>query len=104
MTVLRSGGRDEHGDPLPGTEHVIDKVVVAPRAATEISDRGETIVVGLQVFPPFGSDIRATDRVRIDVPPWAGTFDVVGEPGNWQSPFTGRKAGMEVALTRTGGT
>lgn len=104
VTVVRSGGRDEHGDPVPGTEHVIDKVVVAPRPGVEDDDKGETVIVGLQLFAPFEADILPTDRVRIDLPAWAGTYDVVGDPGRWQSPFTHRKPGMVVSLTRAGGS
>lgn len=100
VTVLRTGGRDAHGDPLPGSEHEVENCVPAPRQGSESDDRGETVIVGLTLYAPFDADILATDQIVIADPAWAGTYDVVGEPGRWQSPYSGRSPGMEVALTR----
>jgi hypothetical protein len=110
VTVLRPAARDSHGDPVgEPAQHQVRDVVVAPRAASrsgsgsgEDTSDGETVIVGLAIYAPFDADIKATDQVRIDEPAWAGTYDVVGEPGRWQSPPSGRKIGLEVALTRTG--
>ena len=106
VTVVRHGGRDEHGDPLPGTEHTVDDCMIAPRrfvgVTSESDDRGEGLIVGLTLFAPFGADITAADQIRIAEAAWAGLYDVVGEPGQWESPFTGWQPGMEVALTRHG--
>lgn len=105
VTVLRPTAKDQHGDVVSTTPHDVEDVIVAPRVgrsdySTEDDARGETIIVGLTIYAPFDADIKATDQVRIDEPAWAGTYDVVGEPGRWQSPFSGWRAGMEVALTR----
>lgn len=102
ITVVRGGGSDQHGDPLPSVEHQIAECTVAPRPGAEDNRQGEVIIVGLTLFAPFDADIAATDRVRIENPKWAGTYDVVGEPGRWQNPFTNRRAGLEVALSRHG--
>lgn len=106
ITVVRAGGRDEHGDPQPSTEHDIADCDVAPRtdrrASTEDNVIGETVVVGLTVYGPYDADILATDQVRLTGTDWDGLYDVVGEPGRWKNPFDGHEAGTEIALTRTG--
>lgn len=105
VTVLRPGGRDRHGDPIPGTSFTVVGCVISPRRASgpaEDNDLGETVIVGYTLYAPYAADIRATDQVQITDPGFAGTFDVVGEPGSWQNPFTGDKAGKEVALIRHG--
>lgn len=100
VTVLRTE-RGPHGDPTgPPVESVVEGCIVAPRRSSEDDERGEAVIVGLSLFAPFDADIKATDQIRIDDAAWRGTYDVVGEPGRWENPFTGKRPGMEVALTR----
>lgn len=105
ITVVRPGELDQHGDPVdPDAEpetHTVEDCVIAPRSDREDATRGETVIVGLTLYAPFGADIRATDQVVLGTP-WSDTFDVVGEPGHWKNPFTHREAGVEVALVRHG--
>ena len=105
ITVLRAS-RDAGGD-IVGTpaEHTVSDCAIAPgdqRTEREGTIVGEQVRVDHTVFAPFDADVLATDQVRIDEAAWAGTYDVVGEPRKWQSPFTGSKPGTVVALTRTG--
>lgn len=109
VTVIRLPGRDRHGDPTgPPAEHDVAGCAIAPRSGDgsgsrrEDLTRGEVVIVGLTVYAPFRADIRSTDQIRITDPAWAGTYDVVGEPGRWQSPFSGAQPGLEVALVRHG--
>lgn len=97
--TVRRTTRDSNGDPLPVSSHDI-AAVTAPRSSGEDDDRGRSVIVGLELFAPDPeADIRAADQVLI-----AGTvWDVVGEPGRWVSPHTGRPAGLQVALARRDG-
>lgn len=104
VTVLRPGGRDNNGDPLPGTKHDIDDCIVYPRqssdgrASDDDDDRGESVIVGLTLLTPAGADIKATDQVRTG----DHTYDVQGVPGDWDHPFIDWHPGIQVALTRSG--
>lgn len=91
LTAVRPGGKDKFGDPLPATETDVAGCVVWPRSSTETENHSDTVIVGLSVLFPSGTDIKATDQVRR-----AGVlYDVDGEPGTWDAD-----TGIEVALTR----
>ena len=66
----------------------------------------DTVVVGITVYAPPGTDIRTTDRIRV----LAGaryqgvTFEVTGEPGDWgRNPFTGTSGPLQFAADRVTG-
>ena len=100
--TVRRGGRDPRTqDPLPKTEHTIDGCAWAPRYANETNQLGNTSIVGLSLFVPYGADIAAEDEVLLPDDPRAWQVD--GEPGHWRSPFTDWRPGTEVALTRQRG-
>lgn len=108
-TVVRRtpGGYDEYGDPIESTvvRVDVDGCAWAPRTAggassSEIRDRGrQGVIEGLTLYAPAGTDLQPTDQVEVD----GVLFDVEGEPGDWRNPFTGRDAGLEVALRRADG-
>ncbi len=104
ITILRStpGGRDMPGDPIASTVDRIDVpgCAIAPRTSTEPSGRGrQGVIVGLTIYAPAGTDIRATDSIEIA----EQTYTVDGEPGEWTNPFNGATPGLEVAVTRAEG-
>lgn len=73
---------------------------LAPRVEDELLARGrQGVVVGWTAYLPFGSDVTHEDRVETPY----GVCDVNGDPGNWESPYTGRKPGMTVTLDRVEG-
>lgn len=102
VTVMRSGGEDAQGDQLPGTEHVIGPCVIQPRGdrgqSAEDNTRGQQVTEGLTLLVPVEADVLSTDRVRIDDPAFAGTYDVLGRPVPLRSPFSGWSPGKNVAL------
>lgn len=110
VDVLRSGGRDARGNTLPEQEHPLEDCSVSPRSTSEPVDRSDTVVVGsvLRVggtayrrFTAAHGPLRSTDRIRVPDPhPLAGDWQVEGEPGPWESPFSGWAPGTRVALTR----
>jgi hypothetical protein len=101
VTVKRpTSTGDRWGDKTsPPVDHQVHGCAVYPRgsgnAAREQLDARETITEGLVLLAPFGSDIKATDEVVL---PNGQRYRVDGEPGSWQSPFTGWQPGMELAL------
>ncbi|MEU7609548.1 hypothetical protein [Micromonospora sp. NPDC049204] len=69
----------------------------APRTSDEDTATGsEGVIVGLTGFGPPGSDVLPTDRMEVR----GVVYEVVGEVGEWRSPLTGWRPGVEVALRR----
>lgn len=71
---------------------------VSPRdgntvGSNEITQARNTVITGLTLYAPAGTDLRATDRVRVR----GVLYDVDGQPGWFGSPFTG-SAGPVVAV------
>lgn len=105
-TVVRvrrvESGADALGDPTDVTETrtTISGCAVAPRSTSDIVDRGrQGVIVGLSLYAPAGTTVDHTDLFEVD-----GTlFEVDGEGGNWESPFSGWRAGVEIALKRAAG-
>jgi len=84
---------DEYGDQSPATEplvDVIDGCAVEPVSSTTITEAGRTITLNtLNVYAPFGADLRAGDRIKRDNQWWRAT----GNARRWRSPFTGAEFG-----------
>lgn len=110
----QDGEDDAHGNPAytwpAHTDDAaveIDGAVVSPRSASgthlsaETSEVGrEAIIVGLMLFLPAGSPApEPVDRMHVR----GEDYDVVGEPGVWKNPWSGRERGVQVALERTEG-
>lgn len=104
VTVHRPGGVDVYGDPDPGTpptSHVVAGCALAPRTSSEDRElRGETVIVGQTLYAPFDADIGPADKIEL---PGGVRYEVVGEPGRWLNPHSGRAVGMSVALQRATG-
>lgn len=103
ITIVRPGPptEDIYGNDVPGppTEIPIPGCSVSPRdgtgsASNELLDARDTVITGLTLYAPYGTDIRATDRVRIG----AELYEVDGQPGSFRSPFTGSTGPVAVAL------
>lgn len=103
VTILRPGPatQDAYGNDVPGapTEIPVPGCAVAPRdgtgaGANEIVDARDTVITGLTLWAPYGTDIRATDRISV-----AGlVYEVDGRPGSFRSPFTGSTGPVVAAL------
>ncbi len=108
VTVLRPGApsRDAYGNDVPGPDVEIDieGCAVAPRDGNATSGNEKTqardqITSGFTVWPPPGSDIQPTDRMRVR----GVVCEVDGEAGQWQSPFTGTRSPDQVSLNKVTG-
>jgi hypothetical protein len=109
ITVRRPSGpaaTGPRGDPLPYTTHTVTGCVFAPNVSTgenvsaENVYRRDTVSTGLALYAPPDADIIPIDRiVRADGTVW----EVEGEPGDWQTPWTGWHPGKVVAVKRVTG-
>lgn len=103
VTILRPGPatQDSYGNDVPGapTEIPVAGCGVAPRdstgsASNELTDARDTVISGLTLYAPYGTDIRATDRVRVG----GQLYEVEGLPGSFRSPFTGSTGPVVASL------
>ncbi|MEU5976387.1 hypothetical protein [Streptomyces sp. NPDC047315] len=109
ITILRPGpaSRDAYGNDVAGapTEIPVEGCAVAPEDATgsgsdELTDARDTVLSGLTVWAPYGTDVRPTDRVRL-----AGiVYEITGRPASpYRSPFTGSTGPVVISLSRVTG-
>jgi hypothetical protein len=97
-----AGADDRYGDPTAGTETrtLLTECAVAPRESADVSDAGRRgVIVGLNLYAPYGTDLLHTDQVEVD----GVLYEADGEPGQWKSPLSSWEAGMEIALRRVQG-
>lgn len=102
---LRVPSRDRHGDPIgAAASTTIVGCIVWPRdgnasSGNEKTDSQDTVIIGLQVLMPSGTDITPTDQMLVR----GQIYDVEGEPASHRSPFTGTSPGVLVSLKRVTG-
>jgi len=94
VTVVRSGGRDPKGNPLPAYDIAVPDCLVAPRSTADPVDRSDVVDGKAVLYHGGGFTFLSTDRVRVpDGSAMAGEWSVDGRPGEW--PY-----GVEVGLVR----
>jgi hypothetical protein len=98
VTVLRAPKVDRLSDTASTVpaEHDVEGCVVTPRSSYE-AGKGWVIVSGRMIVAPFGSDVLATDLVRVDGRVW----EVDGEPGEYETK-KGKPKAMIFYLKRQG--
>jgi hypothetical protein len=75
-------------------------VGVEPRPSGEpLQDARNQVTSGFTLYMPPGSAITAQNRVVVR----GVTYDVLGEPAVWRSPFTGWEPGIVVQVERSEG-
>jgi hypothetical protein len=109
ITILRPGTptRDAYGNDVPGapTETVVPGCGLSPTSVgggnqgAEILQARDTVITGLTLYAPTGTDLRATDRVLVD----GALYDVDGPPGSFASPFTGSTGPVVAVLQQVEG-
>jgi hypothetical protein len=80
----------------PGTVNVLG--IVYPRTSSEDNDGRTAVIQGLTVLLPTGTPVAPADRVVAR----GGTYEVVGEPADWRSPW-GWQPGIQVDVERVAG-
>lgn len=92
VTVIRGGGRDDRGDPLPVVELPVAGCLVGPRSTSEPVDRADLVDASAVLYrdPQPSFVFLSTDRVRT---PDGVEWMVDGDPKVWPM-------GVEVPLRR----
>lgn len=94
VTVLRGGGRDSKGNPLPVVELLATDCIIVPRSTSDPVDRSDVVDGKAVLYRDPGFTFLPTDRVRVPTGGlMAGDWSIDGRPGEW--PF-----GVEVGLVR----
>ena len=94
VTVLRNGGRDAKGNPLPGYEIEVPDCMIGPRATADPVDRSDVVDGKAVLYRGTGFTFLSTDRVRVPAGArMAGEWSVDGQPSEW--PY-----GVELGLVR----
>ena len=78
----------------------VSGVAVEPRPSQEpIQDARNAVTSGFTLYMPPGVVVGPANRVTVR----GATYDVLGEPALWRSPFTGWEPGIVVQVGRTEG-
>ena len=96
VVVLRGGGRDAKGNPIPFSEIPVEDCIVAPRATSEPADRSDVVTSTAALYRDPDASFRFLAKDRIRVPQTAllpGDWAVDGLPGEWP-------LGIELKLVR----
>lgn len=95
VVVIRGGGRDAKGNPLPSQEIPVRDCLIAPRATAEPLDRSDVTSSTAVLYRDPGFTFLPADRVRVPTGArMAGVWAVDGRPGEWPD-------GVEVGLVMT---
>lgn len=90
---------------------IVTPVGVCPAYPTGSGNRRDTPEVGrpwhvadrVTVIVPAGTVVTSRDRIRVGDGPYAGDWDVDGQPEHWRNPFTSWDPGVEVRIVRVAG-
>lgn len=106
VQVLTAGTATDpySGKPSPDwtslTSVDVPGVAVEPRpSGGPLQDARNQVTSGLTLYMPAGTGITAQNRVTVR----GVTYDVLGEPAVWRSPFTGWEPGIVVQVERSEG-
>lgn len=107
VTVLTAGlDQDPYSEDYAAswewapTELEVQGVGVEPRPSQEPAQEARNAVTsGFTLYFPAGTEITPQNRVVVR----GGTYEVLGEPAVWRSPFTGWAPGVVVQVERVDG-
>lgn len=84
VTVLRGGGKDPKGNPLPTQEIAVSGCLMAPRATADPVDRSAVVSLTAVLYRDPGFTFMPTDRIRVpNGARMSGLWAVDGRPGEW---------------------
>ncbi len=101
ITIFRQfGSNDRWGDPVSmEPPRVVKGCVIVPRGVGgEDNQNATTVISGLQVFCPPGTDVRATDQIEAR----GYRYEVDGEPADYRAA-NGMPRAIMLNLTRITG-
>jgi hypothetical protein len=105
VTRLRVGTTvDAWNNTIPGDWADADRsdipgCAVAPHGSTVDNISRNEVATSLDVYTPAGVEILPTDRLEVR----GEAYEVVGDPADWRSPYSGTQAGLVVNVKRVEG-
>jgi len=95
VTVIRGGGRDAKGNPLPSQEIPLRDCLIGARATSDPVDRSDVTSSTAVLYRDPGFTFLPADRIRVPAGArMAGLWSVDGRPAEWPD-------GWEVGLVAT---
>ena len=91
-TVVVDSHNDSHADWDAAARTTVDEVAIEPRPTGEFNEARNAVTSGFTLYLPPGVDVKPADRVEVR----GKTYEVVGVPAAWHSPFTGWDPGVVV--------
>lgn len=106
VTTRTQSGTDAYGNPTYVTTSLTRRGAFSPSGGVELTGAGDLVTSTPQVLftRQAAVDIAAVATSDSQVTVRGGVYTVDGEPGDWVSPFTGRRAGLLIPLKRSTGT
>jgi len=98
MTLIKRAvsGQDAYGnDTYTETQVNVDYCVFQPAGSNENLIFTDQISTTDTIFMPFGTDVTALDAIDYN----GDRYEVVGDPGEWVSPFSGRVSPIRVSVS-----
>ncbi|WP_281862509.1 hypothetical protein [Salana multivorans] len=95
----RPGGVDRFGDKGAEVRTEMAGAFAPASSSEDLVTRGDRVTPTATLYLPYGSDVVATDVIEISGRRW----HVDGEPAQWSSPLTGRRAVCSVPLKAVSG-
>jgi hypothetical protein len=93
--------KDNRGNTTKTGEWTVPDCYAYPNGSDEAGQFSDTPVTGATLVGPVGARLPNTARVTIPAPhPQAGTWQIEGEFGGIESPYTGWRPGGTVKLRR----
>lgn len=77
--IISDAHNNDKRDWLHATETVVTGCDVQPMGSQENLVNQDQILIAYQVFAPFGTDVKGTDRVKYN----GSTYEVFGHPEDW---------------------
>ena len=95
VVVIRGGGRDAKGNPLPAIEIAVNDCLIGARATADPLDRADISSSTAVLYRDPGFTFLPSDRIRVpEGARMAGLWAVDGRPGEWPD-------GWEIGLVMT---
>ena len=100
VTTRTKTGVDAYGDPIYSTVSTVSQGIFQPSTGSKITASGDVVTSQPQVLftGQPADDVAAIVTSDSQVTVRGRTYIVDGEPGDWLSPTTGRRAGLQIPL------
>lgn len=89
--------KDNFGNRVVSASNEVAGCIFAPAASSENLEFEDQTKIAATLYCPYGTDPTPYEQA---VTPDGTIWEVNGDPNDWQNPFTDRKAGTVITLSR----